>query len=77
MIEVERKVPRGQSWTVPRGAVHARDSREDNESDDNIHTKTKKEPQTSSRSSELVVVEKKKTIRLQNKRGQDPKKIKE
>ena len=60
VIVVERKVPRGQSCTVPRGAVHARerDSLEDDESDENIHTKTKEKPQTSSRSSKYAVVEK-------------------
>ena len=60
VIVVERKVPRGQSCTVPRGTVHARerDSLEDNESDENIHTKTKEKPQTSSRSSKYAVVEK-------------------
>ena len=35
VIEVEREVPRGHSWTVPRGAVHAgeRDSLEECESE--------------------------------------------
>ena len=35
-----------------------RDSLEVSESDENIHTKTKEEPQTSSRSSKYAVVEK-------------------
>ena len=55
-IEVEREVPRGHSCPVPRGTVHARerDSLEECESDENIHTKTKEKQQTSSRSSKLA-----------------------
>jgi hypothetical protein len=76
MIEVEREVPRGHSCTVPRGAVHARerDSLEECESDENIHTKTKEKQQTSSRSSKLAVVETKDNKVARSKEDEVPKK---
>jgi len=76
VIEVEREVPRGHSWTVPRGAVHARerDSLEECESDENIHTKTKEKQQTSSRSSKLAVVETKDNKVARSQEDEIPKK---